>query len=80
MLFSYDVVEAVKFARDYNLSVTVLRSGHCYVGRSSGSHTLNINMKNMRIMAVNMDDLTSLAGYSITSKTGNNWGVLYEEV
>ena len=70
----------VNFARECGLPVTVLSSGHCYVGRSGGNHTFHINMAWMKGMEANLDDPESDTGSSVTVETGNAWGDIYEYV
>ena len=49
-------------------------------GRSARDHTININMRRMRQMEVNMNDPRSGTNMTITVATGRPWIEIYEEV
>ena len=49
-------------------------------GRSARDHTININMRRMRQMEVNMNDPRSDTNMTITVSTGKPWTEIYEEV
>ena len=50
------------------------------LGRSARDHTININMRRMRQMEVNMNDPRSDTNMTITVGTGRPCNEIYEEV
>lgn len=74
-----DVQKSILFARQYELKVTVLSSGHDYIGRSTGTGTMQINLSRMTNTSVNLVSSKNAAG-EITLESGNTWGKVYREV
>lgn len=65
---SNDVVLSLQFARDHDLRVSIVSTGHDYDGRNSGNATLQLSFKMMkRISLVDGDQ-------NIRVETGNTWG------
>ena len=63
-----DVVLSLKFARDHDIRVSIVSTGHDYDGRNSGNATLQLSFKMMkRVSLVDGDQ-------HIRVETGNTWG------
>ncbi|XP_062612806.1 uncharacterized protein LOC134274546 [Saccostrea cucullata] len=74
-----DVKDTIAFARQYNLRLTVLGTGHDFNGRSTGNGTLQINLSLMRSRKVDLDSWRHENG-TITVGPGNQWIDVYREV
>ncbi|KAL5017612.1 hypothetical protein ScPMuIL_007201 [Solemya velum] len=74
-----DVQKAVRFARSFDLKISIRSSGHDFIGRSTGDGTLQINLSNMANISVNTASSSWPAG-EVTVESGNSWIRVYEEV
>ncbi|CAH1796338.1 unnamed protein product [Owenia fusiformis] len=75
-----DVQKSVRFAKKYGIKMSMLSSGHDYIGRSTGYMTVMIRMNDMNDMTVFTEDANSDTGSSMIAETGANWENVYEEV
>lgn len=66
-----DVVLSLQFARDHNLRVSIISTGHDYDGRNSGNDTIQLSFKKMKRKSL-VDDEESLR-----VEPGNTWGEVY---
>ena len=69
-----DVVSSLGFAREHNIRVTVISTGHDYDARNSGDGTLQISLKQMKRMSV-VDGEGNTA--FIRVETGLTWGEVH---
>ncbi|XP_061190264.1 uncharacterized protein LOC133198134 [Saccostrea echinata] len=74
-----DVKDTIAFARQYNLRVTVLGTGHDFNGRSTGNGTLQLNLSLMKSREVDLDSWRHENG-TISVGPGNLWIDVYREV
>lgn len=74
-----DIRRAVLFARNHQLRISIISSGHDYIGRSTADMSLQIKVSRMKGRTVNLNSSRSLAG-EIIAETGNTWIELYKEV
>lgn len=74
-----DVIFAVKFANKYNIKITILSSGHDYIGRATWDGSLQINLGNMTDLKFNLNSNRNAAG-EVTAQSGNTWLRVYNEV
>ncbi|XP_060084761.1 uncharacterized protein LOC132564025 [Ylistrum balloti] len=74
-----EVQEAVKFARKFNLHMTVISSGHDYSGRSTGDGSFQISLRNISDIDVNLSSTRHLDG-EVTIGSGAPWLSVYEKL
>ncbi|XP_050397596.1 uncharacterized protein LOC126815736 [Patella vulgata] len=74
-----DVQKSVRFAKQHNLLVAIQSTGHSYIGRSTVSGGLLINLSKMRGIKINLNS-TRCASGEISVESGNTWGRVYQEV
>ncbi|XP_048747492.2 uncharacterized protein LOC125659760 [Ostrea edulis] len=74
-----DVKDTIAFARQYNLHLTVLGTGHDYNGRSTGNDTLQLNLRLMKDKVVDLTSWRHKNG-TISVGPGNTWMEVYREV
>jgi len=74
-----DVVEAIKFANEHNIQVTVKTTGHNYAGASMGDGTLLIWMRNYE-KYLNITDNYTLCGQTYYAAIKVGGGQVWEEV
>ncbi|KAK7473314.1 hypothetical protein BaRGS_00035446, partial [Batillaria attramentaria] len=74
-----DVQEVVRFAKKYDLFVTVWSSGHSYIGRSTHEGALVINLERMKGKTFNLNSERSPAG-EVAVESGNSWLEVDEQV
>ncbi|CAL1547280.1 unnamed protein product [Lymnaea stagnalis] len=74
-----DVQRAVLYARRHNLHLTVLSSGHDYIGRSNHDGSLKLLMTSMNMVTVKLDSARNKAG-EVKVQTGASWLTVYTEV
>ncbi|XP_052090294.1 uncharacterized protein LOC127726958 [Mytilus californianus] len=79
VLSTDDIKQSILFASKYNLHVVVKSSGHDYIGRSSWSGSIQINLGYMRKMKVMLSTSRSVDG-ELTVESGANWQEIYQEV
>ncbi|XP_033727483.1 uncharacterized FAD-linked oxidoreductase YvdP-like [Pecten maximus] len=78
--FSTEEVQmALAFARQYNLSVTVISSGHDYFGRSTGDGSFQISLRNISDIDVNLNSTRHPDG-EVTIGSGAPWISVYEKL
>lgn len=75
-----DVQRAVLFARDHNLRVTVVSSGHGFNGQGTADGSLQINLSRLRRIHMDPIDTKSPTSESVTVESGASWGDVYQEV
>ncbi|XP_023931516.1 FAD-linked oxidoreductase ZEB1-like [Lingula anatina] len=75
-----DVQKVIVFANEFNIRISVVSSGHDYIGRNTAANNIQINMSKMKYLKVNLNDSASDTGMSATTEMGNFWGAIYEEV
>ena len=66
-----DVVLSLQFARDHDLRVSIISTGHDYDGRNSGNATLQLSFKMMKKISLVDGDR------NLRVETGNTWGDAY---
>ena len=76
---SRDVRQSVLFAQNHSLKISVISSGHDYIGRSTADMSLQINVSRMKHLTVSLNSSRSAAG-EVTAETGNTWIELYKKV
>ena len=69
-----NIQNAIIFAKEHNIQIAILSTGHSYSGRNTGNNTLQLNLSNMKKYEFN-DELKA-----ITVQTGLQWGNIYELV
>ena len=74
-----DISKAILFARNHTMKITVLSSGHDYIGRSTADMSLQINVSRMKGRVFNLNSTRNPAG-EITAEAGNTWIEIYREV
>ncbi|KAK7484359.1 hypothetical protein BaRGS_00024364, partial [Batillaria attramentaria] len=67
-----DVQKVMRFCKNYNLLVTILSSGHSYIGRSTHDGSMNINLKRMKGIHFNLNSDRNPAG-EVTVESGLAW-------
>ncbi|XP_064613369.1 uncharacterized protein LOC135477143 [Liolophura sinensis] len=77
---SQDVQRALRFAKRYNIRLTIRSSGHDYNGRSTADGSLNIDFVHMKARKVNLNDARSSTGATLYAETGNTWHDVYREI
>ena len=66
-----DVVLSLQFARDHDLRVSIISTGHDYDGRNSGNATLQLSFKMMKKISLVDGDR------NLRVEAGNTWGDAY---
>ena len=77
---SKDIQLAVRFARKYNLHVTIKSSGFDLWGRSTAHSSYGINLMEMKYISVNPNATARSEHGEVTVETGLNSRQVYEEV
>ena len=75
-----DVQQCILFAKQFQLRVTILSSGHDLIGRAIADNTVHINLMRMNSLTVNASDTMSDTGVSATVQPGLYWRKIYELV
>ena len=73
-----DVVLSLKFARDHNIRVSIVSTGHDYDGRNSGNNTLQLSFKTMKRKSI--VDYGEKKIPAIRVETGNTWNEVHNYV
>ena len=75
-----DIQNAIIFAKKHELRVTIKSTGYEIWGRSSAHGSLNINLMEMKRIAVNLAATDRNAHGEMTVETGVKFGEIYEKV
>ncbi|XP_013421321.1 FAD-linked oxidoreductase ZEB1 [Lingula anatina] len=75
-----DIQKSVIFASRFNIRISVITSGHDFIGRNTADGSLQINLSRLKYLFVDLNDASSDTGMSCVTDVGNNWAKLYEEV
>lgn len=72
-----DVQKSVVFANKYNIRITVMSSGDCYLGRSAEDDSLLINVGSMTSVDVKTDahDISDTGVVAVAGPAVNNAGI-----
>ena len=73
-----DVVLSLKFARDHNIRVSIVSTGHDYDGRNSGNNTLQLSFKTMKRKSIVEYGEKKIP--AIRVETGNTWDEVHNYV
>lgn len=74
-----DVQKSIRFARTHDVRITIQSSGHDFIGRSTDDFSLQINMAEMKDIAVDLSSARHSDG-EITVDSGCSWKEIYQEV
>ncbi|KAL5020890.1 hypothetical protein ScPMuIL_000045 [Solemya velum] len=74
-----DVQKSIRFARTHDIRITIQSSGHDFIGRSTDDFSLQINMAEMKDVAVDLSSARHSDG-EITVGSGCSWKEIYQEV
>ncbi|XP_033727135.1 FAD-linked oxidoreductase easE-like [Pecten maximus] len=74
-----EVQKSVRFARKYNLHMTIISSGHDYFGRSTWDGSFQISLRNMSDIVVNLSSSRHPDG-EVTIGSGASWISVYEKL